>query len=74
MSAIAPVGPSAVSKTAALARQTYTLAEFAALLGVSYTQLHECAQRGALPVAPIRQGRKYLFPRSAVHNLLGMTD
>lgn len=59
-------------KRADLARATYTLAEFAALLGVSYTQAHERAQAGTLPVAPIRVGRKYLFPRRVVDRLLGV--
>jgi excisionase family DNA binding protein len=58
------------SKRAHLERATYTLAEFAALLGISYTQAHESAQAGTLAVTPIRQGRKYLFPRAAVHRLL----
>lgn len=64
------VAQSTVSKRAHLERATYTLAEFAALLGISYTQAHEHAQAGTLPVTSIRQGRKYLFPRSAVHRLL----
>ncbi len=58
------------SKRAELDRATYSLAEFAALLGISYTQAHESAQAGTLPVTPIRQGRKYLFPKGAVHRLL----
>lgn len=64
------VAQSTISKRAGLARATYTLAEFAALLGISYTQAHESAQAGTLPVTPIRQGRKYLFPKGAVHRLL----
>ncbi len=63
---------STISKRPRLASATYSLADFAALLGISYTQAHECAQRGTLPVAPIRQGRKYLFPKGAVHRLLCM--
>ncbi len=58
------------TKRAHLERATYTLAEFAALLGISYTQAHESAQAGTLAVTPIRQGRKYLFPRATVHRLL----
>jgi len=66
------VSQSTVSKRTTMVRATYTLAEFAALLGISYTQAHESAQAGTLPVAPIRQGRKYLFPKGAVHRLLCM--
>lgn len=66
------VAQSTLSKRPRLERATYTLAEFASLLGVSYTQAHESAQAGSLPVVPIRQGRKYLFPRAAVHRLLCM--
>lgn len=65
---------STMSKRANIDRATYTLAELAALLGVSYTQAHERAQTGTLPVAPIRVGRKYLFPRRTVDRLLGMHD
>ncbi len=61
---------STISKRPRLASATYSLADFAALLGISYTQAHECAQAGTLPVTPIRQGRKYLFPKTAVHKLL----
>jgi excisionase family DNA binding protein len=64
---------STVSKSASVERATYTLAEFAALLGVSYTQAHERAQSGTLPVTPVRFGRKYLFPRRTVDELLGLT-
>lgn len=67
MSTASPAGQ---PKRANLERATFTLSEFAALLGISYTQAHECAQRGTLPVTPIRQGRKYLFPRTAVRRLL----
>jgi excisionase family DNA binding protein len=62
--------PPSSPKQPHIERATYTLAEFARLLGIGYTQAHEAAQRGTLPVMPIRQGRKYLFPRTAVHRLL----
>lgn len=66
------VAHSTISKRARLAPAVYSLAEFAALLGVSYTTAHEAVRRDALPVKPIRQGRLYLFPRSQVHKLLGI--
>jgi excisionase family DNA binding protein len=50
--------------------QTYTLAEFARKIGVSYTTLHELCLRGEAPVTPIRAGRQWKFPKSAVHRLL----
>jgi len=68
------VAQSTVSKRARLESATYSLAEFAALLGISYTSAHEAAQAGKLPVAPIRQGRLYLFPRAAVHRLLEIDE
>jgi len=68
----ATVAQSTLSKRPSLSRQTYSLREFASLLGVSYTQAHECARAGTLPVTPIRQGRLYLFPKAAVHRLLCM--
>lgn len=60
------------SKRARLESATYSLRDFASLLGISYTAAHEAAQRDALPVKAIRQGRLYLFPKAAVHRLLGL--
>lgn len=70
------VSPSTLSKRADVDRATYTLSEFAALLGVSYTYAHEAVTPGGagLPVTPIRLGRKYLFPKTAVHKLLGIEE
>lgn len=67
------VSQSTLSKRADIPRATYSLAEFAALLGISYTQAHERAQTGTLPVTPLRVGRQYLFPKPIVDRLLGMT-
>lgn len=53
--------------------ETYTLADLAGLLGISYTTAHALAQKDALPVPAIRTGRKYLFSRRAIHDLLGIT-
>lgn len=61
-------------KKSTLEPEVYSLAEFAALFGLSYTTAHLGAQGGTLPVTPIRLGRKYLFPRSAVHALLGIDN
>jgi len=68
------VSPSTISKRARHQSATYSLAEFAALLGVSYTTLHEMAQRGATPVPALRIGRQYLFPRASVDRLLDRDD
>ena len=65
--------PSARAKRATLAPATYSLAEFAALLGVSYSSAHLMAQAGTLPVPPIGgTGRQYRFPKATVHRLLGI--
>lgn len=66
------VAASTRSKRSNLDRQVYTLSEFAKLCGCSYTQFHERAQSGTLPLEPIRIGRRYLFAKSAVHRLLGI--
>ena len=66
------VSQSTVAKRACLERATYTLAEFAALLGIGYTTAHLAAQAGTLPVSPIRIGRQYVFPKAAVHELLSI--
>lgn len=66
------VSHSTRSKRARLDAATYSLVELAGLLGISYTKCHEMAQAGTLPVAPIKIGRTYKFPRTAVHRLLCM--
>lgn len=68
----AQVSRSTRSKRPRLERATYSLRDFASLLGVSYTAAHEAAHRGTLPVQAIRQGRLYLFPKSEVDKLLGL--
>ena len=59
-------------KQSSLDREVYSLSEFAKLCGSSYTVFHQLAQAGALPVQPIRIGRRYLFAKSAVHALLSI--
>lgn len=66
------VAQSTISKRARRESATYSLAEFAALCGISYTSAHEMAQAGTLPVTPIRVGRAYKFPRRTVDRLLGL--
>lgn len=66
------VSQSTHSKRSDMPRATYTLAEFAGMLGVSYTVAHERARAGNLPVAPFRIGRRYLFPCRVVDRLLGL--
>jgi excisionase family DNA binding protein len=65
------VSQSTMAKRSQLECATYTLAEFARLMGVSYTNAHERAQAGSLPVKPIvGMGRRYRFPKATVHRLL----
>jgi excisionase family DNA binding protein len=59
------------SNATTVERAMYTLPEFAVLLGIGYTGTHQMAQTDTLPIRPIRIGRKYLFPKAAVHRLLG---
>jgi hypothetical protein len=65
--------PSSCSKRSNLESATYSLAEFAALLGISYSSAHLAAQAGTLPVKPLGgTGRQYRFPKAMVHRLLGI--
>jgi excisionase family DNA binding protein len=50
-------------------RETYTLAEFAALMGLSYGHVYELAREGTLP-GVIKLGRRWLVSRYAVDELL----
>lgn len=66
------VGQSTLSKRPRLAPACYTLAELAGLLDRSYTQTHQMARAGTLPVKGFQVGREWRFPRSAVDRLLGI--
>lgn len=65
------VSQSTLSKRPRLESATYSLRDYAGLLGISYTTAHQRAQAGTLPVKPIDGlGRQYRFPKAAVHRLL----
>lgn len=66
------VSRSTHSKRAPQVRATYSQAETAALLGVSYTTLNEQVKAGTAPLTPVKVGRMYLFPKAIVHRLLGI--
>lgn len=53
---------------------TMTAEELAELLGVSTWAVYEAVRRGDCPVAPIRVGRRLLWPRASVDALLGLTS
>jgi excisionase family DNA binding protein len=63
-----------MSKRGHVSCATISLAEFAVLLGLSYTTAHQAAQAGTLPVKPIRVGRQYRFPKAKVLELLGISE
>ena len=50
---------------------TLTAEELAAALGVSTWTVYEAVKRGDCPVEPIRIGRRLLWPRARVEQLLG---
>lgn len=66
------VSQSTRSKRPRLAPATYSLRDFAALLGRSYTSTHEQARAGTLPVRGFQIGREWRFPKSEVDALLGI--
>jgi len=49
-------------------RATYTVAETAAILGISRTTTYECIQRGEIPSR--RFGRRVVVPRYELERLL----
>lgn len=53
---------------------TYSLAEVCRLLGIGYTSGREHVLRGEFPVAPIRIGRQFRFPKASVHQVLGIDE
>jgi hypothetical protein len=68
------VAQSTISKRPRLEPATYTLIEFAGLLGRSYTATQEAAQRGELPVRGFKVGRAWRFPKVEVDRLLGIAE
>lgn len=50
---------------------TLTADEFAELLGVSRDSIYDACRRGDCPVEPIRVGRRLVWPRARVEELLG---
>ena len=68
----AAVSQSTRSKRSHLHSATYSLADVAGLLGVSYTSLHEQVRTGTAPVPPIKVGRQYRSPKATVDRLLGL--
>jgi predicted transcriptional regulator len=55
-------------------RQTLTVDELAALLGVSAWSVYLSGRRGHSPVRPIRAGRRVLFAKGAVEQVLGALE
>lgn len=51
---------------------TYRAAELAERLGVSEWAIYESVRRGECPVPPIRIGRRIVFSRALVDQLLGL--
>jgi len=56
------------------ARATLTAPELAELLGVSCWAVYEAVRSGEPPVPAIRVGRRIVFARSAVEELLGLSE
>lgn len=65
---------SSVSKSAPLGSATYSMAQTAALCGVSYSKIWEMVREESFPLTPLRIGRQYKFLKSDVHQLLGLHD
>jgi excisionase family DNA binding protein len=53
---------------------TYRAEEVAELLGVSVWAVYEAVRNGESPVPPIRVGRRIVFARAAVDELLGLKE
>lgn len=65
---------SAKSKRSHLQPATYSLADVAGLLGLSYSTVHLMVVEGRAPVEPLRIGRAYRFRKADVRKLLGLED
>jgi excisionase family DNA binding protein len=58
------------TKSPSLSRQTYTIEEVAALLGLSRNGAFMAAREDRLPVPTIRIGRRMLVSRTALDRIL----
>jgi hypothetical protein len=67
---------SSLSKHSDVPCETLTLADVAAMLGISYTAAHETLRRDGelIGIRPLRINRSYRFPKAMVHAVLGLTD
>jgi hypothetical protein len=68
------VSQSTISKRPRIQPAVYSLNDFAALLGRSYTATHEAARAGTLPVKGFKIGHVWRFPKAEVDRLLGRGD
>lgn len=63
-----------LSKRGRLDSLFYSMAEVAGLFGVSYTACWEAVRSGSFPVAPIKVGCQWRFPKRDVDRLAGLDD
>jgi excisionase family DNA binding protein len=61
-----------VSENRAPERQTYTVEEAAAILGIARATAYIAVRDGSLPT--IRIGRRLLVPRAQIDRMLGLND
>lgn len=54
--------------------RTYTAKELADLLGVSPSSIYQSVQDGDCPVAPIKVGRRLVWPKATVDRLLEIPE
>ncbi len=64
------VSQSTIAKRARLNSAMYSMIETASLFSIGYTTLNEAVRAGTFPITPVKIGRRYLFPKAAVHKLL----
>ncbi len=53
-------------------KQTFTVAEAAAMLGISPWQAYELIKRGDFPVRTLKLGRRVVVPRQPLLDVLGV--
>jgi len=65
---------SARSKRSRLESAFYSMADVAGLCGLGYTTLWTQVQDGTFPVKPVKLGRQWKFPKTAIDRMAGLDE
>lgn len=62
------------SKRSEQASAFYSMSDVAGICGLGYSTLWTQVQEGTFPVAPVKLGRQWRFPKSEINAMAGLMD